>query len=429
MNDLETFTINFVTEGIDKLLDGMDKLNKQMDKVDTTFVNAGKKGDSFFDKFIGWGVGLTTLISGFVGLRQAIREVFNGGQEIINLHTTADLTGHTAKEVETLGLALYKYVSMNSVKSLDQGYNAAGNFFEALNKLRLDAYKLKASNELLTDLLGYGQSDYIMADDSDVDIVHKIRKALTTYGKNNKKLSTAQSRELFSSLGIDFDTMYPLLSLSDKRFDAVMKQAGMEAWRYTPEMQKEAVELEEARRNLAITWKQITDGLRPAVIELTNDFERLLKQMKPIINDAIKLLDRFVKFFGGEDDATVQNKKQQEGGEALLKWYKQQGDDTFLPTLPDMKALAYAKQLARNKNLPLNPELLKAIDYANEVLKQTDAASTYLSNINNGKTNNLEINNYQTFNGYDRQDVGDAAKNGAKEGTEKGTYYIIRDDM
>lgn len=429
MNELDTFTINFVTEGIDKLLDGMDKLNKQMDKIDTGFVKAGSKGDAFFDKFIGWGLSLGALISGFIGLRQVIREVFTGGQEIINLHTTADLTGHTAKEVETLGLALYKYVSLNSVKSLDQGYNAAGRFFDALNNLRLDESRLKTSNQVMEELLGYGQSTAILADDSDIDIVRKIRDALTTYSKHDPKLQSAEIKRLFSALGVDYETMMPLLSLSDEKFNAVMKQAGMDAWRYTPEKQKEAIELEEARRNLTITWKQITDELRPAVIELTNDFERLLKQIKPIIDDAIKLLDRFVKFFGGEDEATIQNKKQQEGGEALLKWYKQQGDDVFLSTLPDMKALAYAKQLAKNKNIPINPELLKAIDYANEVIKQTDSASTYLNNINNGKTNNLEINNYQTFNGYDRQDVGDAAKNGAKEGTEKGSYYIIRDNL
>ena len=174
MNDLDTFTIKFVTEGIDKLLDGMDKLTKQMDKVDTSFVNAGTKGDAFFGKLGGWANGLAGLVLGLTSVAKVVGDIFKGGQDIISLHSTADLTGHKAKEVESLGLALYN-LSGTGVKSLEQGYQAAGNFFKALNDLRGNEGLLKTSAEVMEQMFR-GQSSAILATDSDVQIVQKIRQ-------------------------------------------------------------------------------------------------------------------------------------------------------------------------------------------------------------------------------------------------------------
>ncbi len=289
MNELDTFTINFVTEGIDKLLDGMDKLTKQMDKVDMSFAKAGTKADSFFNKFVGWGSKIAGLTLGFTSLYGVIRSTVNGAQEIINLHAKADLTGHRAKEVEALGIALMKAPG-NKIDSLSAGYQAAGDFFDALNKLRGDEARLSPGSALMEEL-NRAKTSAILATDSDQEIVRKLRKGIFNYMNTQSPEAASDSiKRLLSAAGINNEALAPLLKLSDEDFNKQMELAGLKAWRYTPEQQKEAIELDQAIKDLKIEWARMTDNLKPALIDLTNSVEKILPLLETIAGWALKQL-------------------------------------------------------------------------------------------------------------------------------------------
>lgn len=303
MNELDTFTINFVTEGIDKLLDGMDKLNKQMDKVDTSFVKAGSKGDSFFNKFIGWGTKITGLIGGIYGIGKAITDTINSSNEILTLHKTADEVGHTAKEIEVLGLTLQRF-SPNL--SLTSAYGQAGSFYKALNDLRLDEARLSPNSSFMEEL-NRARTSAILATDSDQEIVRKLRVGVQNYlNTQSPEIASASIERLLSAAGISYKDMGGLFKASDADFNFIMQEMNKKAWRHDPKYQQEAQNLAEARLQLSETWKKITDDMMPTVTKLTNSFSMLLTTLKPVIELLVIALDKII---GGYAEALEAAKK------------------------------------------------------------------------------------------------------------------------
>jgi hypothetical protein len=292
MNELDTFTIKFVTEGIDKLLDGMDKLNKQMDKVDSGFTKAGSKGDSLFGKFVGWGTKIAGLIGGIYGIGKAINDTINSSNEILTLNKTADEVGHTAKEIEVLGLTLQRF-SPNL--SLASAYGQAGNFYKALNDLRLNESRLSPNSALMEELNRSGSSA-ILATDSDQEIVRKLRVGVQNYlNTQSPEMASASIEKLLSAAGISYKDMGGLFKASDADFNFIMGEMNKRAWRYDPKYQQEAQNLAEARLQLSETWKKMTDQMMPIVTRITQDFTKLVILIKPIIELLLDGINVFVK--------------------------------------------------------------------------------------------------------------------------------------
>lgn len=295
MNEFDSFTITFITNGLDKLMDGMDKLNKKMDEVDKGFATASTKGDSFFSKFIGWGAKITGLIGGIYAIKKAISDTIQGSEEILSLHKTADEVGHTAKEIEVLGLTLQRFTPG---MSLTGGYTAAGNFYKALNELRLDESRLTPGSDLMEELFR-AHTSAIRATDSDQEIIQKLRQGVQYYmNTQDPKLAAASIEKLLGAAGISYKDMGGLLKASDADFNLIMAEMSKKAWRSDPKYQQDAQNLAEARLNLSETWKKMTDQMMPMVTTLINDFAKLLEMLKPIINAVVMALDWVVNKFG-----------------------------------------------------------------------------------------------------------------------------------
>ena len=439
MNELDTFTINFVTEGIDKLLDGMDKLNKQMDKVDTGFTKVGSKGDSFFNKFIGWGTKIAGLIGGIYSIGKAITDTINSSNEILTLHKTADEVGHTAKEIEVLGLTLQRF-SPNL--SLTSAYGQAGSFYKALNDLRLDEARLSPSSSLMEELNRAGSSA-ILATDSDQTIINKLRRGVQNYlSTQSPEMASASIERLLSAAGISYKDMGGLFKASDADFNFIMQQMNNKAWRYDPKYQQDAQNLAEARLNLSETWKKMTDEMMPMVTKLIQDFTKLLEMMKPIINAVVMALDWVVNKFGWVLDKIGQWwKGQQEKYNDMddpanvVRRFVLNGGKDANGNLLDMdvvrKAIASEQEEQKGWNWFQRNTNIRGtyLDMALKKLDGIDNSANALNGINSTKTIKVESITNQTFNGYNKDEVGSMAKMGAEQGAEQGMYPILHGDI
>lgn len=439
MNELDTFTINFVTEGIDKLLDGMDKLNKQMDKVDTGFTKVGSKGDSFFNKFIGWGTKISGLIGGIYSIGKAITDTINSSNEILTLHKTADEVGHTAKEIEVLGLTLQRF-SPNL--SLTSAYGQAGSFYKALNDLRLDEARLSPNSSFMKEL-NMARTSAILATDSDQDIVRKLRVGVQNYLRTQSpEMASASIERLLSAAGISYKDFGGLFKASDSDFNRIMQEMNNKAWRYDPKYQQDAQNLAEARLNLSETWKKMTDEMMPMVTKLIQDFTKLLEMMKPIINAVVMALDWVVNKFGWVLDKIGQWwKGQQEKYNDMddpanvVRRFVLNGGKDANGNLLDMdvvrKAIASEQEEQKGWNWFQRNTNIRGtyLDMALKKLDGIDNSANALNGINSTKTIKVESITNQTFNGYNKDEVGSMAKMGAEQGAEQGMYPILHGDI
>lgn len=444
MNELDTFTINFVTEGIDKLLDGMDKLSEKMDKINTGFERAGSKGDSLFGKFVGWGTKIAGLIGGIYGISKAISDTINSSNEILSLHKTADEVGHTAKEIEVLGLTLQRF-SPNL--SLTSAYGQAGSFYKALNDLRLDEARLSPSSGLMEELNRAGTSA-ILATDSDQEIVRKLRRGVKNYlNSQSPEMASASIERLLGAAGISYKDFGGLFKASDADFNLIMSEMSNRAWRYNPKYQQEAQNLAEARLSLSETWKKMTDEMMPTVTKFIQDFEKLLIMMKPIIELVVNALDWIVSKFGWllEWSQKAGEKAGSWFFEHVLKPYNETKrvsesqlalsrlTEAFDPKSPFLgndytKAGQIAGDIALveeqlGKALKDDKKTRDLIEIARTRMRDMVGASG-LVGTGDLKTIKVESTTNQTFNGYPENKVGEQAKEGAEKGTRQGVTQL-----
>lgn len=437
MNDLDTFTIKFVTEGIDKLLDGMDKLSEKMDKINTGFERAGSKGDSLFGKFVGWGTKIAGLIGGIYGISKAISDTINSSNEILSLHKTADEVGHTAKEIEVLGLTLQRF-SPNL--SLASAYGQAGSFYKALNDLRLDEARLSPSSSFMEEL-NRARTSAILATDSDQEIVRKLRVGVQNYLRTQSpEMASASIERLLSAAGISYKDFGGLFKASDADFNRIMSEMSNKAWRYDPKYQQDAQNLAEARLNLSEAWKKMTDEMVPIVTTLIQDFTKLLEMLKPIINAVLVALDWVVNKFGWVLDKISQWWKGQqekyndmEDPANVVRRFVLNGGKDPNGNLLDIDVVRKAVEAEQKEQKDWNWFQRNTnirgtyLDMALKKLEEVDGTANTLSGINNTKTIRVESTTNQTFNGYPENKVRDEAREGAETGTRQGVSQLYVD--
>lgn len=282
MNELDSFTINFITNGIDKLQDGIKDIRKDLDSLNDSFTTGTNKGNTFFDKFGGWIAALSSLAAGFIGIRDAINGVFNVSGKIVNLNLTADSVNRTALEVETLSRALLQFSDKVDVGEM---FGEAGKLYRALDTITGKAWRLQFGTEL-TEELNRAGGIMFKGNESDQEMLSKIiqgleyhRRTGTSYDKNR----------LAQVLGLS-ETAVAFLSSGEKTVDAILKKEREKSHLYTEENLKAADALMTARRELKDTWDKIYTELQPEVTYMVEQFTILVEKLKPVIKLIVQVV-------------------------------------------------------------------------------------------------------------------------------------------
>lgn len=290
MNELDSFTINFITNGLDKLQDQLQDLRNSMDDLGDKFEKGTTKGDSFFGKFGVWLTGLAGLAAGFISIREAINGVFNVSDKIIDLNLTADRVGRTALEVETLSRAM-----MHFTKETDVGrmFGEAEGLYNALNTITGKAWRLQFGGAL-TEELNRAGGIIFTGEESDQQMISKIIQGLNYHTQRQDWYSRKQLAQV---LGLS-DTAVEFLSSGEVAIDKLLKQESGRAHLYTDDNRQAAIDLHEARIQLKDTWDRIYEQLQPAVTDMINKFNELVVKLEPLIRMLVGALGWLSEKFG-----------------------------------------------------------------------------------------------------------------------------------
>lgn len=305
MNELDSFTVNFITNGLDKLQDGIKDLRNQMDSLDAAFQKGSDKGNSFFSNFGGWITSLAGLAAGFLSIKQAIEGVFGVADKIIDLNLTADRVGRTALEVETLSRAMLHFSNKTDVKDM---FGEAEKLYGTLNTITGKAWRLQFGNDL-TEELNRAGGIMFTGDESDQEMVKKIIQGLEYHTKNRDWYGRDQ---LAKVLGLS-NTAVEFLSSGEAGVSKILQAESQKAHLYTDDNLKSAQDLMEARRQLKDTWDRIYEQLQPEVTKMINAFNLLVQKLEPVIKMLIGALSWLSEKFGWLMD------KSQDFGEKLGK--------------------------------------------------------------------------------------------------------------
>lgn len=312
MNELDTFTVNFIVNGLDKLKDGIKDLRTQMDNLDTSFTQSTTKGDSFFGKFSGWVTSLAGLTAGFLSVRDAINGTFAVADKVIDLNLTADKVGRTAVEVETLSRALRGF-SKNTNADL---VGEAGNLYSALNKITGKAWRLQFGKDL-TDELNRAGGIVFTGEESDQEMVSKIIQGLEYHTQREDWYSRSQFANM---LGLS-ETATAFLSSGQANVDRILKAEREKTFLSNEDNLKNAEALRKARLELKDTWDKIYLELQPAVTRLLEGFNLLLDKLSPILKGLVTavswIMEQYTKFLDWAKDSKI--------GRTLTDWL---GDTT-----------------------------------------------------------------------------------------------------
>lgn len=290
MNELDSFTVNFITNGLDKLQDGIKDLRSQMDSLDTAFQKGSDKGNSFFSNFSGWITSLAGLAAGFLSIKQAIEGVFGVTDKIIDLNLTADRVGRTALEVETLSRAMLHFSNKTDVKDM---FGEAEKLYGTLNTITGKAWRLQFGNDL-TEELNRAGGIMFTGDESDQEMIKKIIQGLEYHTKNRDWYGRDQ---LAKVLGLS-NTAVEFLSSGEAGVSKILQAESQKAHLYTDDNLKSAQDLIEARRQLKDTWDKIYEQLQPEVTKMINAFNLLVEKLEPVIKILIGALAWLAEKFG-----------------------------------------------------------------------------------------------------------------------------------
>lgn len=298
MNDLDTFTINFITNGLDKLQDGIKDLRTSMDALESTFSDASTKGDTFFDKFTGWATKIAGVVGGIYGIRTAIRDTMNFSEKVLYLHSEADRVQRSAHELDTLSEALKEHMPINS-----DTIGEAAKFYDAINKVRTEGFRSSLSEDIIKEL-EYAHIGAFSPNDSDQQITKKIIQAIQH--QTNAKDPGAIAK-LMSSLGLS-KYHQAFLSGGEEYVDKMLKHFSDLTYMSDPKTLQNSQNLHSARLELSRTYDKLSKQLEEPVTKLTVALTDLLKVMQPLIQDLIigitKLTKKLTKWLGGDEDET-----------------------------------------------------------------------------------------------------------------------------
>lgn len=401
MNDLDTFTINFIVNGLDKLQDGIKDLRTQMDNLDTSFTQSTTKGDSFFGKFSGWISSLAGLTAGFLSVRDAINGTFAVADKVIDLNLTADKVGRTAVEVETLSRALRGFSKSTNADLVGE----AGNLYNALNKITGKAWRLQFGKDL-TDELNRAGGIVFTGEESDQEMVSKIIQGLEYHTKREDWYSRSQFANM---LGLS-ETATAFLSSGQANVDRILKAEREKTFLSNEDNLKNAEALRKARLELKDTWDKIYTELQPAVTRLLEGFNLLLDKLSPIIKGLVTavswIMEQYNKFLDWAKDSFFGRKIAEWLGDTtaernansamvdIQKWY-----DTG--EWKNMEAVVIQQKLAKASWLKMfgdpTEEQLALLEKGQWMLNQLRNNHWNTNNTTNSKTANVNIQNQNFY--------------------------------
>lgn len=401
MNDLDTFTINFIVNGLDKLQDGIKDLRTQMDDLDTSFTQSTTKGDTFFGKFSGWVESLAGLAAGFIGVRDAINGTFAVSDKIIDLNLTADKVGRTALEVETLSRALRGFTKNTNADLIGE----AGNLYDRLNTITGKAWRLQFG-KVLTDELNRAKITFT-GEESDQEMVSKIIQGLEYH---TQRKDWDSRKQLANVLGLS-ETAVAFLGSGQANVDRILKAESEKAFLYKEDNLKNAEALRKARLELKDTWDKIYSELQPVVTSMIEKFTILVGQLEPVIQTLANVLNWVIEKYNWLLEKTTGYAEK--GGKLISEGvdytkayhsFKELGEMFGVPNWEEANAnvsfkdlqskLFYAKKYADYSN---DEYVKKSLEIFEDRIKVINSNRFGSGGISNNKTANVNIQNQNFY--------------------------------
>ena len=296
-NQLSEFFVTFTTNGLTELKDGLKDLNIKMDDLNTSFTTGASKGDSFFGKFVGWGLKLTALAAGFASVGKAIKDAFNIGSDIIALNTQADAAGVKAEQIEALAWATAPYLGGK------KDISAAGNFFENLAITQTKAWRGQYAKSLI-DEMAYAGGITIRPDASKEEWMYGIADLLHYYEANPNDPRSAGARLLLSQAfgGMSKEQML-LFSQGRAGLKADLAEgmkhltlSGEDNLTKAMQQAKAKMEFEEAWQNLVTQLIPLTTGILNALTTVVNYVSEFITKYVPSWDSVLSAWNSFIEF-------------------------------------------------------------------------------------------------------------------------------------
>lgn len=296
-NQLSEFFVTFTTNGLTELKDGLKDLNIKMDNLNTSFTTGASKGDSFFGKFVGWGLKLTALAAGFASVGKAIKDAFNIGSDIIALNTQADAAGVKAEQIEALAWATAPYLGGK------KDISAAGNFFENLAITQTKAWRGQYAKSLI-DEMAYAGGITIRPDASKEEWMYGIADLLHYYEANPNDPRSAGARLLLSQAfgGMSKEQML-LFSQGRAGLKADLAEgmkhltlSGEDNLTKAMQQAKAKMEFEEAWQGLDTQLVPLTTGILNALTTVVSYVSEFISKYAPSWDEVLSAWDSFIEF-------------------------------------------------------------------------------------------------------------------------------------
>lgn len=309
MNNIGEFFVTFTTTGIKELKDGLKDINERLDALNKSFSSGATKGDSFFSKFTSWGLKLTALASGFIGVGNAIKDAFNMGNEIIQLNLAADVAGTTAENVEALSIAMY------SLTGNRKDVSSAANFYRNMAETQTQWWRGQYSDEVIKQM-SYAGVRNLTANATEQQWMNGLIDTLHFYQNQHTKQAIG-ARNLFAKAFGLTDAQMAFFA-TGRDFVHNQLDYGMQHLTLSGEGNLEkAIEQSKAKLEFETNWQNLVKELIP----LTTQIYEVLSDIVIAIND----------FFNSDTWVWIKNTAKwfydtfRQGWEDIKQWF----DETF----------------------------------------------------------------------------------------------------
>ena len=288
MNELGEFFITFNTNGLQELKDGLKDINTKMDGLNTTFEKGVSKGDGFFSKFTAWGLKLSALAAGFIGVGKAINDAFKIGGEITKLNVVADVAGVKAESVEALAIALAP------LKGGQKDYASAANFYRQMTETQTQWWRGQYSEKVIEEMSRAGVTG-LKANSTQEQWMNGLIDALSYYqGQHTQQAIGA--RNLFAkAFGLTDEQM--LLFAEGRDYVNQQLEYGRQHLTLSGEGNlRKAIEQTRAKMEFQESWEKLVINLIP----LTTKIYEALKVITDVVSEylpyIVKGIENFIEF-------------------------------------------------------------------------------------------------------------------------------------
>lgn len=292
-NDLANFIVEFTTKGFKEVRDDIKELGDKLDQTAEKMNKVKGSGDGFLSFIGGLETKILALGTAIAGL--GIKEAFDIKNESLNLQQLSMDSGVAAQNIEALGLAL-KFAGVGG------DINTAGQFYRNLQDFREKMMRGEISESQAKEWAISGLKLNPAA--SLEQYIWDISQALVNLDNAGK---TAKLNLLAQSVGLS-DPMKRFLSAGPQMVVNRLKEAGLETWRYRPDVADTSAELNKNWEKFKNNWKEIfSDEWLSATNNLVKVLNDLLPDLKILINHLggefgkdIKSISEIVKTMNGE---------------------------------------------------------------------------------------------------------------------------------